>query len=269
MNRESLFRSVSVIDTETTNLHAEEAEIVEVAASTYNGSQWQSADMLLGAKDGIPPEASAKNNISNRMIADKPLFANAIPDVENILRWPTATYWVAHNAPYDQEVLAKAWLEVGRQKDAMIALNKKRWICTFRLAKHLLDFDFPNMQYNLSFLRYKLELPVPDDMGVHRAGADTLVCAALFELLVDYALATDRVTDSPDLGTQINQLCWSPIAIKNFPFGKYRGKPLAEIPNDYYKWALANLDSLNDTKKEYDEDLASSIAVELERRFAE
>ena len=60
MNRDIFLGSVTVIDTETTNLIPADAEIVEIAAAHYDGNNWQVADMLLGAKNGIPPEASAK-----------------------------------------------------------------------------------------------------------------------------------------------------------------------------------------------------------------
>jgi len=266
MSKETLLARSVVLDTETTHMIPEEAEIVEVAGASYADGHWKAAGFLLGARDGIPPEASAKNNISSRMIAGKPLFAESADRVKSLLRWDEGVFWVAHNATYDQTVLAKAWLEAGSERDAEMALDQTRWICTFRLAKHLLDFDFPNMQYNLSYLRYKLDLPVPDGMGVHRATDDTIVCASLYELLVDYALETGKVDPSKDMGRQLSEICWSPIAVKNWPFGKHKGVPLEKVPSDYYIWALNNLDSLKEGSTGFDADLAHSISQELARR---
>jgi exodeoxyribonuclease X len=270
MSRDTFLKSVTVIDTETTHLKAELAEIVEVAGARYDGQNWQVQSRLLGAKNGIPPEASAKNNISSRMIAGLPTWNDAIPEVCEILNWPNSRFWVAHNCPYDQGVLATAWDNSGadHQHNAILAMDRAVWICTHRLAKKLLNVDFPSMEYNLSYLRYRLDLPVSDDLPAHRANADTLVCAVLFEFLVDYALATDRITDGPDIAEQMHALCWNPIMLNTWPFGKHKGQALSEIPNDYYIWAMDNLDSLKEGSPSYDADLAASVAAELEKRIA-
>jgi DNA polymerase III epsilon subunit-like protein len=268
MSKETFLKSITVLDTETTNLYPEQAEIVEIAGARYNGQEWLVSSMLLGAVNGIPPEASAKNNISNRMIEGLPTFNQSTSQVKSIFSWDNSRYFVAHNCKYDQTVLATAWLACGSENDATVALDQKNWICTYRLAKKLLDFDFGNMQYNLSYLRYKFDLPVPDDTTVHRAGADTLVCAILFEFLVDYALALDKVVDGENLGDQLHALCWDPIPITVWPFGKNKGKKLSEIPTDYYVWAMENMDALNEDKSGYDADLAASVAAELETRLA-
>ena len=266
MNRDTFLSTVSVLDTETTNLHPAQAEIVEIAGARYDGQRWQVSDMLFGAKNGIPPEASAKNHISNRMIEGLPTMLDAPDRAKDILGW-TQTYLVAHNCKYDQDVLMYSWANAGSFEDAEIAADRSKWICTHRLSKQLLNVDFPDLQYNLSYLRYKLDLPVPDELGAHRAGADTITCALLFEFLVDYALATNQVTEGLDLGEQVHALCWKPLIVVTWPFGKNRGRPLSEIETDYYMWAMENMDALNEDKDGYDADLAASVAAELERRL--
>lgn len=104
-------------------------------------------------------------------------------------------------------------------------------------------------------------------MAAHRAGNDTLVCAILLELLVDYALAKGLITDTDSMGKQLHTLCWQPLTYKTWPFGKNKGKLLSEIPNDYYLWALDNIDALNESKDGYDYDLAESVRMELEKRL--
>lgn len=266
MSRNAFLSSVSVIDTETTALYPDKAEIVEIAGARYQDPIWEVNSRLLGAKNGIPPEASAKNHISNRMIEGLPTFVDMQDEVRQVLGW-NRKWLVAHNCQYDQDVLMHAWARVGSGEDAEISMDRSKWICTYRLSKHLLDVDFNDMQYNLSYLRYKLDLPVPDGTEAHRAGADTLTCALLFEFLVDYALATDRVTIGPDLGDQIHSLCWSPIITTIWPYGKNRGRLLSEIETDYYVWAMQNMDALNEDKAGYDPDLAASVAAELEKRL--
>lgn len=42
------------------------------------------------------------------------------------------------------------------------------------------------------------------------------------------------------------------------PFGKYKGRYIKDIPDDYLKWAIMNID---------DEVCASMFSVELQRRY--
>lgn len=265
--RDTFLKSISVIDTETTNLIPEKAEIVEVAGASYDGHRWNVVSGLFGARNGIPPEASAKNHISNRMIKDKATFADSVDNAKNLLGWKDATYFVAHNCRYDQAVLSQAFISASCNKDAIIAQDTGRWLCTHRLAKQLIPHDFKDMQYNLSFLRYKLDLPVDDELAAHRAGSDTLVCASLFEFLLDYAIANNLVNDGPDLGKELHALCWRPFTVTVWPFGKNKGKSFKEIPTDYYMWALGNMDCLNETHKDFDRDLAENVRIELESRL--
>lgn len=265
--RTEFLKSVAVMDTETNNLIPEHAEIVELAAARYNGYEWSASSKLFGARNGIPPEASAKNHISKRMIDGLPTFAQAIDEAKTLINWPNSAFWVAHNCTYDQAVLSSSFIAASCNSDILVAQDTQRWICTYRLAKKVIPHDFKDMQYNLSFLRYKLDLPVSDDLPAHRAYADTMVCAVLFEFLVDYAIASGLVSNNETLVTQIHNLCWAPIAISNWPFGKNKGKSFKEIPTDYYLWALANMDCLNDKHADFNRDLAENIRIELESRL--
>ena len=263
------YKSIVVLDTETTHLHAEKAEIVEIAGARYNGNEWIVESMLLGAKNGIPPEASAKNNISNRMIDGLPTFGESVEKAKQIIHWDNSDYWICHNSKYDQDVLFKAFNESGLPDDAERAKNKNNWICTFRLAKQLLDFDFSDMQYNLSFLRYKLDLPVSDELGVHRAQADTYVCKSLLEFLVDYAIKKNIIDETGDIGKQLNDICWRANKITKWPFGKHKGAAFSDIPTDYYIWSISNISKLDEKSSDYDSDLAETIRIELEKRLEE
>jgi DNA polymerase III epsilon subunit-like protein len=259
--------SVLVLDTETTNLYPELAEIVEIAEAHWFDDGWSTTGMLLGAKNGIPAAASAKNNISNRMIDGLPTFGESIDDMRKLLRWPKPEYYVAHNANYDRKVLAKAWEEHGNSADVHICKNDRRWLCTWRLSRHILAHDFDDMEYGLNYLRYKLDLPVSDDIRLHRATDDTYLCAILLEYLVNAAIKNGMISSDDKIGPQLNQLCWSPIIQATWPFGKYKGKLLKEIPNDYYTWAFKNVESLKEDSADHDMDLSESVRQVLEQRF--
>lgn len=267
MYKEQFLKSVTVMDTETTDLLPDNAEIVEIAGARYNGQDWTVQSMLLGSIKPIPPEASAKNNISQRMIANKPTFAYVKDQVKEILHWNDTSYWIAHNCAYDQAVLNKAWVSADETRQCIVTQDRNRWICTHRLAKQLFTVDFKNMQYNLSYLRYKFDLPIEDSTGVHRAGDDTFVCAKLFEFLVDTALSRGLISDKSDIGQQVHTLCWQTFPILSWPFGKHKGKKFTEIPTDYYMWAIENMDCFKDKNENYNPDLAEAVRQELENRL--
>jgi len=268
MNQIEIFkRSITVLDTETTNLLPDLCEIVEVAGTLWQDGNWEASSMLLGAHKGIPPEASAKNNISNRMIHGLSTFDRSATAVKNILNWPRSKWYVAHNADYDMIALKTAFSRIDRQEDAALCTDKSRWICTWRLSKQILSHEFNDIQYGLSYLRYKLDLPIADTVGVHRADADTLVCAKLLDRLIDIAIKNGQIDQSKDIGVQLNELCWGHIPVKTWPFGKHKGQRLEDLDNDYYSWALKNLPQLNEKDSSYDDDLAESIRQVLEKRF--
>jgi DNA polymerase III epsilon subunit-like protein len=266
-NEKDFLSSVSVMDTETTHLDTSLAEIVEIAEAHWIDGTWSTQGMLLGAVNGIPPAASAKNNISGRMIEGRPIFAESLDEITQLLDWPNRRFYAAHNAAYDRRVLAEAWKKLGRDRDVDACLDDSKWICTWRLSRHLLAHDFDDIEYGLNYLRYLLDLPVPDSLRLHRASDDTYLCAILLEHLVNVAVGSGMIDPTGDVGAQLNHLCWSPIIQSTWPFGKYRGKLLAEIPNDYYAWALNNVDAIREGSSGYDMDLAESVRRTLEARL--
>ena len=137
--RDSFLRSVVVIDTETTNMYPDKAEIVELAAARYDGNNWDVISRLFGAADGIPPEASAKNHISRHMIEGLPTFIDAVDPAKSMLGVNQAKMWVAHNSDYDQTVLDRAFTAAGDHGSATLMHMRDMWICTYRLSQQLLD----------------------------------------------------------------------------------------------------------------------------------
>lgn len=260
-------KSVSVIDTETTHLFPDQCEIVEIARANWSKNEWHVDSMLLGAYSGIPPEASAKNNISNKMIQGKPKFDQNVKNIKTLLNWDDSKYFIAHNASYDRIALSTAFTKIHNGTDIKICKDDNRWLCTWRLSKHILNHEFSDIQYGLGYLRYFLDLDVPDSYGAHRADIDTFVCAKLLDKLIDKALENKLIDLNEDIGVQLNKLCWSPIEIKKWPFGKNKGLLLSELTNDYYMWALKNIAQLQEDNPSYDYDLAESVRQLLETRL--
>lgn len=268
MTQIAIFKqNATVLDTETTNLSPDLCEIVEVAGAKWDGTRWVAKGLLLGAYHGIPPEASAKNNISSRMIKDLPKFDQNIGVIKDLLGWPHTRYFVAHNAEYDRAALTTAFTKMHGGSDAKICKDNARWICTWRLSRRILVHDFSDVQFGLNYLRYRLDLPVEDTIGVHRADQDTIVCAALLDRLIAIAIDNKMLDPNDDIGQQLVSMSWDHIPVKLWPIGKYRGQLLNDIPNDYYAWALKNVSQLQEDQPGYNADLSESVRQVLEQRL--
>jgi DNA polymerase III epsilon subunit-like protein len=257
--------TVAVIDTEATSLEAKEAEIIELGVARYENNKWGYCDALFSASKPIPPGCSAVCNISNRMVKDKPLFSKSINYVIELLDFTNTKYFVCHNVRYDQSILNSNFKRAGVDFDFSSDLGQDSWICTYRLAKKLLVKE-SSIEYNQQFLRYWFNLSVPENFPAHRAGSDALVCAHLLEKLVKYAIANDFIEENENIGAQLVKICWEPQVVSTWPFGKNKGKNISDLPNDFLKWAILNVDVLNDSAPAYDPDLAHAVEQEILKR---
>lgn len=270
MNKIDEFLSqVCVIDTETTHIDVLKAEIIEVAGGRYQDTGWDVTNLMFGSIDPIPPEASAVHYISNRMIAGLPTFAEKVEEAAAVIGLGSAQYLVAHNSDYDHQVLDNNFSKAFSWKNWEEYETRDRWLCTWRLSKAILGVDYDTVKsYGLSYMRYFLDLDVPDDLPAHRADADVTTCGRLLERLIDIGMELQILDPETDLGPQLHNLCWGPIYIPTWKYGKHRGKKLEEIPTDYYMWALTNMDVLNEENDKYDSDLAYSVEKVLIERGA-
>ena len=264
---EKLLSRIQIVDTETTSVDFDTAEIIEIGSAVWNSNidNWMTQSILMGSWGPIPPEASAVHNISNRMVSGLPKFSETIPEVTELLGF--GHVWVAHNAKFDQQILTRNFEKLNLSEPAAKLADSDNWICTMRLAKQLLIPDFELTTFSLNYFRYCFDLPaISGNQPLHRAEADCLVCAEFLKFLASYGLESGKLDPSIDLVDQLIALSWAPISVLNWPFGKYRGTELTKIPTDYYMWAMKNIDALNDELPNYDADLAASVAAVLEHR---
>ena len=181
----------------------------------------------------IPPEASAVHHITNKMVADKPSFANS-GDLSKIKKLfeDKDTVVVAHNAPFDLMIIKKEGIE------------PKRFICTLRLARYL-DKEEKIERYNLQYLRYLLEIEI--DATAHDALGDVLVLEKLFERLKNKMLT--EIAPTPEgigvttesVVNKMIEISSHPSLIRTLNFGKYRGKKVEEvlqIDRGWLEWLL-------------------------------
>ena len=257
-------KTVTVVDTETTGIDFDDSEIIELATGQYN-DDLNVLSVLVKPIHGIPPEASSVNYISNRMVANQPIFDDMLEVFDEMFDFKNTHLMVAHNAEFDRKMIEAAYGRVFAFDRFKPFDEKRQWLCTLRLAKVILSDE--NIKYNLGYLRYYLDLDVPDDFIAHRADTDVVTCGKLFEKLLELAVEKDLLNLDEDLEEQLLSLCWNPITIKFWPFGKHKGKALEEIPTDYYMWAIEKMDCLNSKNSKYDVDLVTSVEKILESRL--
>lgn len=257
--REEFLSNCIVLDTETTSLDFKLAEVIEYGYGLKFPHKWEIISNLYSAIEPILPEVSAVTNITNKMTAGKPLFeAGLLTDVNPILQTLVGKgSRVAHNAFYDRKVL---------EKYPLVEL-KTEWLCTMRWAKKLFADDATVTQYNLPYLRYRFDLQVPEDTEAHRAAADVMVTTLLLEFLLDETIARGILVPGSSYREQLEEWLAAPVRITTMPFGKHKGLKLKDVPISYWKWALNNLDSLDEKSDLYDRDFADSVAEVIEEKL--
>lgn len=200
---------IHVIDTETTGMDPESAEVIELACvDVETGDAW---DALIQPAGPIPPTASAVHHLT---AGD---FTVAFPTLKDAWRAMQITMgdpvvYAAHNAEFDMKFCKPS---LG-----------KLWLCTWRCAMHL----FPDAPaYGNQVLRYYLGLRphIPDGMAPHRALYDTLCTAELLRVML-----TMRPIE------ELLELQHQPVILKTCAFGKHRGQPWSEVPKDYLAWII-------------------------------
>jgi DNA polymerase III epsilon subunit-like protein len=256
---EQLLNESIVIDTETTSLDFKKAEVIQYAGDramsiierfATNGVENAVPAQFFTAENPITAETSSITTITNRMVEGSPKFTERLDVTESYIN--EFRYMIAHNAYYDEGVFKAHGMKLPKS------------ICTMRFAKKLYKDDVNITKHNLSFLRYALDLPIPDDTPAHLADADVLVTTLLFARLIEDAIAAGELDDTSDLGEQITAWLDQPVIITIMPFGKHKGTKLVDVPISYYQWALENFNSLDEEDSAYDKDFAASITQAIE-----
>lgn len=217
------------LDTETTGVDTETAHVCEIAflLSTYEGfirdpQKDEIIQELILPPEPVPPEASAIHHITNGMLAGKPALEDISERISEIVS--KADYISAHNVPFDLAILKRQLPEVFSRIEEGMKLD------SLRLSRHI----WPSIpSHSLQALRYRFDLGGKGD--AHRAMFDTELVRSLIEYILRMKLA------SPESWMDLVKYTHSPLEIKIFSFGKYRGKLVEDIAAqdaDYIKWLL-------------------------------
>jgi DNA polymerase III epsilon subunit-like protein len=228
-------KKIIFFDTETTGNEPKKDFVCQLAYKTTDQTFCELYKPLIP----IPPEASAITHITNKMVADKPLFKESdnYGTIKLLFEDPNSVV-VAHNAKFDLAIISK---------EDIFPVN---FICTLRVARYL-DKENKISQYKLQYLRYFLDIEI--EANAHDALGDVLVLEKLFERLFNKIKETPSAFGiSPlaegeeELQNQIIEkmieISSKPSLMNIFNFGKYNGKTVEEVANTdkgYLEWMLA------------------------------
>jgi DNA polymerase III epsilon subunit-like protein len=229
-------KNLLFLDTETTGKTSAD-RLCQVAYS-FNGVE---VEALFKPPLPISVGAMVVNHITNQMVVDKPVFADAPmkADLAQILE--EGNILVAHNAPFDVEMLRREGLVVGQQ-----------YIDTFKVA-YALDKNDEIPRYALQYLRYFWDLDVLDAVA-HSAQGDVKVLMAVFEFLYTKMLKT--LSDEAAVIQEMLAISARPLLFRNFNFGKYAGQAVKDVASNdpsYVTW-LFNQKVMNRENGEDDDE---------------
>jgi DNA polymerase III epsilon subunit-like protein len=210
-------------DTETTG-NTTEDRIVQLAIKE-RGIKTPVINELFKAPFPIPFESSAVHHITNKMVANKPLFQESprYLEIKELFENPE-TIVVAHNSAFDVAML---------EADGIKPTNV---ICTLKTVRAL-DVDTKFTNYKLQYLRYALDMEL--EVYAHDALADVIVLEQLFEYLMN-KIASEGISEEEAL-KKMESITNEPSLIKEISFGKHKGSTVADIAQKdpgYLSWLL-------------------------------
>lgn len=157
---------------------------IQIAWGEYNekGTCQQFFNYYVWSLDiSVPPEATAKNGITDEMLMEKGVPMVHILD-DLVVSISSADYVVAHNINFDASVLGAEFLRDGRTNP----FEGKQVICTMQDSTEFLKLGGKNGGYKwpkLSELYYRL-FPDTPMLPEHDAANDVTMCAECFFELV-------------------------------------------------------------------------------------
>ena len=205
-------------------------------------------ESLVNPGHPITSGAKAIHHLLDEDVKDSPDLTTVLRGIGHaVLHDKQIDAYVAHYAVFDSAMLPM--------------LNKKPWLCTYRLAKKLLP-ELPH--HSNQFLRYELNLCVPEAKGLpaHRALSDAYVTAALLRHLLHLlSMRTDWPQELDEVIAKVNE----PFLLTVCPFKKHKDKlwsEVARVDPNYITWLLTP----KADQAPLDSDMAYSLNYWLKQR---
>ena len=222
------------LDCETTGLDPVADKIIEVAVLKFTLSGvLEQFESLIDPDRSIPPESIKFHHITTEMVKGKPKIGEILPRLLDMIgNYPI----VGHGIKFDVELIAHACdlASVPHQ------LRSRKLVDTLRLARLYGQSPINSLE------ELRKHFNVPEE-GAHRAMSDAIVNAEVFRHL------SSKFKSLHDIFLALDK----PIQMRIMPLGKYKGRPIKELPLDYLRWSA---------QKDFDEDLLFSLRSEIARR---
>lgn len=235
-----------ILDTETTGI-GELDRVIQLGFMVLGAKEVEVYNEFFSCDVPISFGAMETHGITPEMLKDKPACKES-DAYKKLLELNTdENYLIIHNAKFDIEMLKKEGF-----------VPQMQVIDTLRVAKHLLPDE---EAHRLQYFRYKMELYKEEkkeanllgiEIKAHDAIGDVLILKLLLSRLKELTTAQFQGINPV---TKMVELTATPILIKSFNFGKYKGKTLQEVASSdaaYLRWMLGSMENL-------DEDLKYSI----------
>jgi len=219
-------------DTETTGIEVEDRliESAHLVVDTENkmGAYWHKD--LCKAPLPIKPAAAMVHGYSNAMVKNKPSFQETLSfEVLNEIAKSDEYVYVAHNAPFDLEMISKEGIEIPLYKV----------IDTLQVAKHLYGNDENIEMLKLQYLRYFWELDETKEwkeakkrLGIKEIQPHT----ALSDIFVLWQVFEKMKKDNNLTINKMIRLSHKPAIIDKISFGNVfeKGTKISEAINQTY-----------------------------------
>ncbi len=236
------------LDVETTGLD-EHDEVIQLAYVVSRDGKKIPMNKLYKPKVPITFKAMAVHGIKREDVATAPDLS--MDDVlmrgltklnvpENII--------VAHNASFDLGMLERHGFE-----------NKMQVIDTLRCARHLLE-EAEGHALGVLFYQYNLYLEMESLANELRIDVGSISAHdAMYDVLMLILLTRRLLTIAGGDPMKLVKLTQTPVMIKVFTFGKYKGELVSKIAKEdtsYLKWMIKGMEGL-------DEDMRFTINTHL------
>jgi DNA polymerase-3 subunit epsilon len=201
-------------DTETTGTRFERDRIIEIAAYDPHGDRTFVEFINPGCP--IPPESTAITSITDAMVEHAPPFKEVGQRFIDFCG--EGAVLVAHN----NDKFDKLFLEAESARSELF-LPEWKYIDTLKWSRKYRS-DLPS--HSLQSLREVYGIPANQ---AHRALDDVMTLYRIFSIMFD-DLSIEQILSLLNQSTDLSRM----------PFGKYQGKPLSEVPSDYFDWLKKN-----------------------------
>ena len=241
-----------LFDTETTGNQEEDRVIQFGAMIVDQKGKVEAFDEFCSSDIEIKLEAMEVHNITPDLIEGKPKAneTNFYKRLEELNS--NENYLIAHNISFDMGMIKKEGF-----------VNQYQIIDTLRCAKHL----FPELPYHrLQYIRYALELYKVEEIEAAKHNITIKAHDAIGDVLVMKLFLTKLVAKCREIYPDYNpieklvDLTKTPVFIKTFKFGKYKGKDVETVAKEdpsYLKWMRTSMELDEDLKYTLDKVLKS------------